>query len=160
ADLVNVGPEVLSGCGELACVCLDDVERIAGRADWERALFALHQRLDEHQGRLVVASVTAPAATGIELADLRSRLGGGLVLTLQVLDESGQIEALQLRAQLRGFDLPLETAQYLLRRLPRDMPSLCEFLDQLDDASLVAQRRLTVPFVREVMNQKRITDNG
>jgi DnaA family protein len=52
---------------------------------------------------------------------------------------------------LRGFELPDETAQYLLRRLPRDMATLCRFLDELDEASLAAQRRLTVPFVKEVM---------
>lgn len=153
AELVSLGPEVLSGCGELACVCIDDVEQIAGSAAWERALFSVHQQLDEHHGRLVVTSKDAPAGTGIELADLRSRLGGGLVLTLQALDESEQVEALQMRAQLRGFDLPFETAQYLLRRLPRDMTSLCGFLDRLDDASLAAQRRLTVPFVKEVMER-------
>ena len=73
------------------------------------------------------------------------------MLTLQALDESEQIAALQLRAQLRGFELPDETAQFLLRRLPRDMTRLYAFLDELDEASLVAQRRLTVPFVREVM---------
>lgn len=152
-DLMTMGPELLSGCGELSCVCIDDVEAIAGRRDWERALFALHQQLDEHRGRLVVASAAPPAATGIELADLRSRLGGGLVLTLQPLDEPEQTAALQLRARNRGCELPDETAQYLLRRLPRDMTTLCAFLDELDEASLAAQRRLTVPFVREVMEK-------
>jgi DnaA family protein len=147
-----MGPGILSGCGELECVCVDDIEIVAGNAAWERALFALHQQLDERQGRLVVAATVAPAATGIALADLRSRLGGGWVFTLQLLDESEQIEALRLRAQIRGFELPVETAQYLLRRLPRDMASLCAFLDQLDDASLAAQRKLTVPFVREVID--------
>jgi DnaA family protein len=56
-----------------------------------------------------------------------------------------------MRAALRGFELPEETIQYLQRRLPRDMENLCAFLDQLDRASLVAQRKLTVPFVREVL---------
>lgn len=153
-ELATLGPEVMSGCGELDCVCVDDVERIAGQANWERALFALHQRLDERQGRLIVSSTFAPAATGIALADLRSRLGGGLILTLQPLDEQGMIGALQLRARMRGFDLPLDVAQFLLRRLPRDMRSLCDFLDCLDEASLVAQRRLTVPFVRDVVEGK------
>lgn len=153
-NLQAMGPELLSGCGELACVCVDDVELIAGRRDWELALFTLHQQLDEHRGRLVVAGAVPPAASGITLADLRSRLGGGLVLTLHVLDESGQIAALQLRAQIRGFELPAETAQFLLRRLPRDMATLCAFLDELDEASLVAQRRLTVPFVREVVERR------
>lgn len=153
-DLIAMGPELLSGCGELACVCIDDIESIAGRPDWERAVFTLHQQLDERQGRLMVAAHAPPAATGIELADLRSRLGGGLVLSLQLLDEAEQIEALQLRAQIRGFDLPLDTAQFLLRRLPRDMTSLCAFLDELDGASLAAQRRLTVPFVREIVDAR------
>ncbi len=156
ADIASMGPEILTGCGELACVCIDDIENVAGDAAWERALFALHQQLDERQGRLVVSAAVPPAATGIALPDLRSRLGGGWVLTLQSLDESEQIEALRLRAQIRGFELPLETAQYLLRRLPRDMASLCEFLDELDDASLAAQRKLTVPFVREVIDAKTI----
>lgn len=154
AKLVGMGPDVLSGCGELACVSLDDIEVIAGRDAWERAVFALHQRLDERQGRLIVAGTTTPATTGIRLADLRSRLGGGLLLSLQPLDEDEQIAALQLRARMRGFDLPLDTAQYLLRRLPRDMTSLYRFLDELDEASLAAQRRLTVPFVREVLRDK------
>lgn len=153
-ELAGLGADVLAGCGELDCVCVDDIESIAGRADWERAVFALHQRIDERQGRLIVASASAPAATGIALADLRSRLGGGLVLTLQLLDDAGAIGALQLRAQLRGLDLPLDAAQFLLRRLPRDMKSLCGFLDRLDDASLAAQRRLTVPFVKEVMERE------
>ncbi len=153
ADVAAMGPEVLSGCGELACVCIDDLGRVAGRRDWELALFSLHQQLDERRGRLVVAGPTAPAASGIRLADLRSRFGGGLVLTLQPLDETEQMAALQLRAQLRGFELPDETAQYLLRRLPRQMTTLCAFLDQLDEASLVAQRKLTVPFVKGVIGR-------
>ena len=151
AELLGMGTGVLAGCGDLACVCVDDIEAIAGRRDWEEALFALHGQLDDHRGHLVVAGATPPAASGIELADLRSRLGGGLVLTLHSMHDAEQLQALQLRARLKGFELPADTVQYLLRRLPRDMASLCRFLDQLDEASLVAQRRLTVPFVREVM---------
>jgi DnaA family protein len=47
--------------------------------------------------------------------------------------------------------MPDETASYLLRRLPRDMPALFDLLDQLDEASLAAQRKLTVPFVKSVL---------
>lgn len=151
ADLIGMGTEVLAGCGDLVCVCVDDIELVAGQRDWELALFGLHRQLDERRGRLVIGSALAPTGAGIALADLRSRLAGGLVLTLQPLEESAQIEALQLRARLRGFELPDDTAQYLLRRLPRDMATLCGFLDQLDEASLAAQRRLTIPFVKEVM---------
>jgi DnaA family protein len=73
------------------------------------------------------------------------------VFQLRGLDESEQQAALQLRARLRGFELPAETSQWLQRRFPRDMRRLYELLDTLDDASLAAQRRLTIPFIREVL---------
>ena len=150
-EVARLGSEILSGYGQYSLVCLDDAEAVAGDAGWERALFRLHQELDEQGGRLVLSGTAPPAALPFKLADLASRLNGGVVLTLQPLDEQEQLEALQLRAQMRGCELPEETAQFLLRRLPRNMTALCAFLDELDEASLVAQRRLTVPFVKSVM---------
>ena len=82
-----------------------------------------------------------------QLQDLASRFGGGTVLKLQPLEEGDRLEALRLHASQRGLELPDDTASFLLNRLPRDMHSLCAFLDTLDEAALVAQRRLTVPFV-------------
>lgn len=157
-DLMS-GAEVLSGYGQLPLVAIDDAESVAGKDDWERALFALHQELEEHGGHLLIAGAAPPAALGFKLRDLASRLNGGLVLSLVTLDEQEQTEALQLRAQLRGFELPEESIQLLQRRLPRDMASLCAFLDELDQASLVAQRKLTPPFVRAVLENKKPTSS-
>ena len=150
-EVAQLGGEILSGYGQFSLVCLDDAEAVAGNASWERALFRLHQELDEQAGRLVLSGAAPPAQLPFKLADLASRLNGGVVLTLQPLDEREQLAALQLRAQLRGCELPEETGQFLLRRLPRNMTALYNFLDELDAASLVAQRRLTVPFVKAVM---------
>ncbi len=44
---------------------------------------------------------------------------------LMLFDDDEQLEALNLRAQLRGFELPPETARYLQRRFPRDMRTRC-----------------------------------
>jgi DnaA family protein len=153
-DVIDLGEELLAGFGDLSIVCLDDAQVLAGRENWERGLFRLHQELHERDGRLLVSGVTPPAALPFKLRDLGSRLNGGLVLTLQPLEESEQIAALQLRAQLRGLELPEEAAQFMLRRLPRDMTHLYAVLDELDAASLVAQRRLTVPFVKEVIDRR------
>ena len=72
-------------------------------------------------------------------------------LPVRALDEEEQQEALKLRARVRGVELPDETARWLQRRFPRDMRTLYDLLDTLDEASLVAQRRLTVPFIRTVL---------
>lgn len=153
-ELAGTSAELLSGYGDFSLVCLDDAQSLSGRGDWERALFRLHQELEERGGRLVASGASPPASAGFQLRDLASRLNGGLVLTLHTLDEDEQIAALQLRAAQRGVELPTDAAQFLLRRLPRDMASLCAFLDELDEASLVAQRRLTAPFVREVLEKR------
>jgi DnaA-homolog protein len=153
-ELGHVDPELLTGYGEFQLVCVDDVQTIAGVDEWERALFRLHQELEERGGRLVVASPAPPAAVAFHLRDLGSRLNGGLVLTLQPLDEQERIAALRLRAEQRGVELPEDVALFLSRRLPRDMASLCAFLDELDEASLSAQRRLTIPFVRGVLETR------
>ena len=68
-----------------------------------------------------------------------------------MLDEAEQQAALTLRARLRGVELPEETLRWLQRRFPRDMRSLYGLLDTLDEAALAAQRRLTIPFIREVL---------
>lgn len=148
------GPEILEGCEGLAVVCLDDVSAVTGATRWENALFNLHRELDESGGRLVVADEQAPLALNFGLRDLASRILGGMTLRLQSLDEAEQHEALRLRAAQRGLDLPDEVLGYLFRRLRRDMQTLCDFIDELDVASLAAQRRLTLPFVRDVLDAR------
>jgi DnaA-homolog protein len=150
-QLAPLGVEVLEGLRQLECLCLDDIDRIAGDRAWEQGLFGLLRELEDAGGRLVLAAQAPPALLPWALADLGSRLAAGAIFQLRVLDEPEQHAALQLRARLRGLELPEETWRWLQRRFPRDMPTLYELLDTLDAAALAAQRRLTVPFIREVL---------
>jgi len=143
--------DVLEGLEHCALVCVDDVDAVAGQSVWEEALFHLYNRVTAQGHGLLLSSAAPPAEMKLKLADLTSRLAWGLVLHLEALDENDKLAALQLRAQQRGFELPSEVAQFLLRRCPRDTPSLFAVLDRLDEASLVAQRKLTIPFVRELI---------
>ena len=151
AEVAALGVGVLEGLPALDCLCVDDLERVVGRLEWEQALFGVLRELGEHGGTCVMAAVSAPALLPWALADLGSRCGAGALMPLRPMDEAEQGEALKLRARLRGFELPDETLHWLLRRFPRDMGSLYALLDALDEAALVAQRRLTIPFIREVL---------
>jgi DnaA-homolog protein len=153
AELARLGVGVLDGLPQLQCVCLDDLEAVAGRLEWEKAIFGLLREVEEGGGSLVMAARPPPALLGWALPDLGSRCAAGAVLPLRALDESEQQQALQLRARLRGFELPEETSRWLQRRFPRDMRRLYDLLDTLDAAALAAQRRLTVPFIREVLGR-------
>lgn len=151
SEVAALGVGVLEGLPQLGCLCLDDIERIAGQLEWEHAIFALLREIEDCGGRLVLAAVAPPALQHWALPDLGSRCTAAAVYPLRVLDEAGQQEALTLRARLRGFELPEETLRWLQRRFPRDMRSLYGLLDTLDEAALAAQRRLTIPFIREVL---------
>jgi DnaA family protein len=149
-------PGQLEGFDALGLVCLDGLERVSADADWNAAVFRLHTLMQdgraERPGRLYVASTAPPASLRFRLPDLRSRLLAAPVHQLLELDEDGRIAALELRAHRRGLALPRESAAWLVHRMPRDMHSLCAVLDRLDQAALVAQRRLTVPFLRQVLD--------
>jgi DnaA family protein len=153
-QVAGLGAEVLDGLGQLACLCLDDLESVAGDLAWERRLFGLMHENEEAGGALVVAAHAPPALLHWALPDLGSRCAAGAVFALRALEEAEQQAALALRARLRGLELPEETWQWLRRRYPRDMRQLYELLDTLDEAALAAQRRLTVPFIREVLKRR------
>ena len=148
----GLAPDLLVGLGSWDLVCLDDVDRVAGDTHWERALFGVVEELMSRGGQLVIATRSPPRSVGLGLADLASRLRAATVFRLQSLDDQQLHAALVLRAGLRGLELPSATGDYLLRRFPRDMRALFGLLDRLDSAAIAAQRRLTIPFVRQVLN--------
>lgn len=142
-------PDLLDGLERLDTVCIDDLQGVAGRAPWEEGLFHLFNRCRDAGARLVVGAAAGPGAIGLGLADLVSRLSEALTFHVRPLDDGQMIQALQLRAGQRGLELPEDVGRYLLRHHRRDMASLSVLLERLDRASLAAQRRLTIPFVRQ-----------
>jgi DnaA-homolog protein len=146
-------PEALAGFERTRVLCVDDVDAVAGDLAWERALFRLFNEAAELRTPLIFAAAAPPRQSDWRLEDWRSRAAACVVYQLRELDDEGRIEALRLRAAQRGLQLPYETSEYLLKRMPRDLRSLFEILDQLDEASLVAQRRLTIPFIRDALEK-------
>lgn len=143
----------LAGFERSRVLCVDDVDVVAGDLTWERALFRLFNEAAELRTRLVFAASAPPRQLAWVLEDWRSRAAASVVYQLRELDDAGRIEALRLRAAQRGLQLPYETSEYLLKRMPRDLRSLFDILDQLDEASLAAQRRLTIPFIRDALEK-------
>lgn len=152
--LSDFGPDeavVLEGMGNLPLLCLDDIDRVAEQNDWALLLMRLCEQARAQDLTLLLAAPVAPNALQAALPDLRTRLAWGRVFSLQALDDAQRLRALQRRAQARGLELPDEVGQFLLLRSARSLPALMQMLEQLDTASLAAQRRLTIPFVKSVL---------
>jgi DnaA family protein len=133
-------------------VALDGLEAIAGRRDDEVALFDFHNRARNAGLNLLYAAREAPDALDLALPDLRSRLSQSARILLHTLEDASRAEVLRDRAQRRGLVLEETAIDWMLSRTDRNLASLVALLDRLDRESLAAQRRITVPFLRQVMD--------
>ena len=88
---------------------------------------------------------------GISLPDLVSRLSWGLTEQVKPMDDEEKVQALQYRATQRGLFLSDDVVKFLLNRFSRDMSNLIKSLDALDKASIQEQRKITIPFIKEVL---------
>lgn len=153
AGLIEQGPAVLEGLEDFHLLAFDELQAVAGHPDWESALFGLYNRARDEGRSLLFAARPGPRGLNLQLPDLASRLGWGLVFHLQPLSDEQKREALVRRAAARGIELSDEVAGFLLRRASRDISGLMAWLDHLDRAQLAAQRRLSIPFVKSLLDQ-------
>jgi DnaA family protein len=144
-------PAILSGLEGLDFLALDGVELVARDAAWEQQLFVLFNEMAARGGGLLLAARTPSAACAFELRDLASRVAGAVAYRLQPLAHGDRLDALLAHARARGLELERGAAEYLLDRVDRDMVGLRRWLERLDRASLVEQRKLTIPFIRSLL---------
>ncbi|ARM84653.1 regulatory inactivation of DnaA Hda protein [Marinobacter salarius] len=150
-ELLPLGPDSLSGLEGQSVICLDDLDLIAGQENWEEAIFHLYNRVNDHGHLMVVSLSELPASLPFGLQDLVSRLSHGLTIQLGIYRDDDRLRILMARAEQRGLVLSDDVAVFILRRAPRKLADLLAILDRLDENSLRAQRRLTIPFVKSVL---------
>lgn len=150
-ELSGAPIQIFEGLEKLDLVCIDDIDVLLQSVSWEEALFDLINRIREAGKRLLITASGSPEACEIRLADLRSRLGWGPVFHMLELEDDDKLRALQKRADQSGLEMTRNVASYLLTHYPRNLFELFERLDHLDRASMALQRRLTIPFVKSVL---------
>lgn len=153
SQYAKFSPIILEGLDNAHVVCVDDIDHIAGEAEWEQALFCLHNRLREQRSSLLMTGSQGCRYLAFQLQDLKSRIGGDLIYHLQSLSDEDKISLLQKKAKARTLEIPQDVATYLIRYIKRDLPSLLELLDRFDQATLVEKRKLTVPFVKSLLRE-------
>lgn len=141
----------------LALVLVDQVEQLD--AEDQIRLFGLINAAREGQGRVLVTGPLPPAQLPDlpQLAgrsDLATRLAQGLVFRLHALREMDKRAALIVRAEARGLRLPEEVLRYLLTHCRRDLPHLLGLVDLLDTLSLSRKRPVSLPLLKEILQQR------
>lgn len=151
ANKSRLTPQIFDNLESMYLVCIDDVDRIMGDAVWEKALFDFYNRMMEAKKRLIISSEDSPLHLSAVLPDLKSRLSSGVTYQVHDLTEAERIEALAFRAKQLGIVLSDQVLHYLITHHPRDLGTLISLLSELDEASLKLKRKVTVPFIKEIL---------
>jgi DnaA family protein len=149
--LPAVSPAILADLEHVDLLAIDDMHAIAGQPEWERPLFVILNAFLNRSGALLLGASVPATQCGFAIADLESRGAGAVTYRLTPLGDEERAAALQLHAAARGLALDTAAAEFLLKRVARDMVALTQWLERLDRASLSEQRRLTIPFIRELI---------
>ena len=147
-------PDILDNLDQFDLVAIDDIENVIGDFSWEEQLLILYEELIHTKSRILISSSDTPQGLSFKLPDLASRFSLGLVDRLKPMNEEQMIEAISLHAKIRGFNLPQDVAKYLISRVPRDVSVLVDIIKLLDYESLSKQRKLTIPFIKTVLDIK------
>lgn len=151
ARALDAGQHTLEGYGRFPTATVDDVEHWLGRRSAEVALFDFYNRLRAVGGKLIVTAGRSPLDCGFALPDLRSRLCAAACYRVAPLAEEDKPKLLLRAAKDRGLRLGEDVVRFLLARVSREQGTLLSILERLDRASLAAQRRITIPFVKETL---------
>ncbi|TAM11229.1 MAG: hypothetical protein EPN72_03900 [Nevskiaceae bacterium] len=146
---LSLGVDAVPGYEDFELVCIDAAEATAGDPALALALLRLMDALTDRAHHFIIASQLG--LDGLHRGirdDLYTRLAACSVHALKPLSDGGLRDALQRQAHARGLALQPTVADYLVRHLPRDAGTLVATLDGLDQASLSAAHRVTIPFIR------------
>jgi len=145
------GIAVLEGFSQSKLLVIDDIDEVLGDEEWEVALFNLINIARENGQSLLFSLVANPRKLEGILPDLASRLIWGGSYQLKALTDEEKPKALQARAKQRGFTLSDSVIGYVYRRYPRDIETLMEILNKLDEESFRQKKVITLPFAKKIL---------
>ena len=151
AMITELSPDIFENLAKRPLVCLDDIQVLAGNKQMELALFTLINELREKGRSLVFSGSSKFDQMGFELKDLVSRLSAFMHYYLEMPGDGHKTVFLQEDARRRGVQINNEVVHWILTHTPRDMASLVTLMNRLDQESLRSQRKITIPFIKQVL---------
>ena len=147
-------PDILDNLAQYDLVAIDDIENIIGDMTWEEQLLKFYEDSYSTSNKILITANDTPKGLDFLLPDLSSRFNLALIERLRPMNEDEMIKAILIHSKARGFDLPEDSAKYLINRVPRDVSVLVDMIKLLDYESLSMQRKLTIPFIKTVLDIK------
>ena len=137
---------------EAEYLAIDQIEKLGNEE--QSLLFAVFNRFrNSGKGFLLLSSEHTPQQLVIR-EDLRTRMAYCLVYEVKPLTDQEKIDALVSMAAARQVTIDPEIFEYLLNHWWRDMDSLMQMLDTLDNYAVTMGKRITLPLLRQLLKQQ------
>ena len=156
AQLRHCAASEFDGFSECDVLAIDNLDAIAGDAEWEAFFYRVINRCRDGELRFLFAMSVRPDDLQTRLDDFRSRLQWGLMLQLPVSGDAEIREILRHRAGLLGIGLSDEVISYLMTHYARDLTAQMSILRQLDETSLSHQRKITIPLIKTALMDRSV----
>jgi len=151
AECRDHGIDALEGLDELDAVAIDDIDIINDDPEWLEAIFHFYNRMRDSGKMILVGGHSSPLHLPMTLADLKSRLSSGLTMHIQLMDDEERVDWLIWKGRRRGLVISPEVAEFLIHRHNQKTAELVATFDLIDSASLAEKRRVTIPFLKQIL---------
>ncbi|MFY0692114.1 MAG: chromosomal replication initiator DnaA [Paracoccaceae bacterium] len=140
------------------CVVVEDLDRIAGDAERETALFHLHNLVLAEGHSLLVTSRVPPSRMAFALKDLASRMQGAPVVTLEALDDALLTAILVKLFTDRQIHVKARVLDYVVPRISRSYAAAQAFVAEMDARALREKKPMGRGLARAVLTDQLDTE--
>ena len=150
---INMGVEIFQNLASLNAVCIDDLQLILSREEWETALFNLINECQQSNCSLILSFGGNQSLEDItQLPDLLSRIKRMEFMRLQAVQDEFLNQALDFVSQQLDINLEKAELEFLLKHQTREFSILVDNLISLDKQAASLKRKITIPLIKETLN--------
>ncbi len=150
-ELVQYDADLFEDLESCQVLAVDNLDALCGNQKWEEKCYQIIN-ISRNAGLGFLFTLSEnPSYLSCRLADFQSRLSWGLLLQLHPTGEMDIANVIKLRAAMLGIELSEEVIAYLLTHYSRQLSEQIKLLRVLDNASLSAQKRITIPLIKQTL---------
>ena len=149
--VMNYGVEIFESLENIDLICIDGIEQVISKIEWEKEIFNLINKALISNSRLIFTSSKDLKSLNFSLPDLESRIKKIQSYELHPIDDKDLLDALKYISQFKSINLGDKEAKYLVTYSQRDISNLIQILESLDQLSMEMKRKITIPLIKEVI---------
>ena len=149
--VMNFGVDIFESLENIDLICVDGIEEVISKIEWEKAIFNLINKALISDSRLILTSSKDLKSLNFSLLDLESRIRKFQSYELHPINDKDIFDALKYISKLTSINLGDKEAKYLVTYSQRNISNLVHILESLDQLSMEMKRKITIPLIKEVI---------